>query len=98
MGSTSIFNQLTGDRIATVAEGLEMFRRPVPGSLDGKTLIECGIRDRTGCTIIAIRDPEDGLIATPPATTVLKVGQELVLAGGTEAEALFIEAFGLAPA
>lgn len=98
MGSTSIFNQLTGDRIATVAEGLEMFRRPVPGSLDGKTLIECGIRDRTGCTIIAIRDPEDGLIATPPATTVLKVGQELVLAGGTEAESLFIEAFGLAPA
>lgn len=97
MGSTSIFNQLTGDRIATVAEGLDLFRRLVPTSLDNQLLSECGIRDRTGCTIIAIRDPEAGLIATPPASTVLHVGQELVLAGGTEAETLFIEAYGIAP-
>ncbi len=98
MGSSSIFHQLTGDRIATVAEGLDLFRRPVPDSLDQKQLLESGIRDRTGCTIIAIRDPELGLIPTPPATTVLKKGQELVLAGGTEAESMFIEAYGIASA
>jgi len=96
MGSTSIFNQLMGDRIATVAEGLDLIRRPVPASLENKSLSECGVRDRTGCTIIAIRDPEEGLIATPPASTVLRAGQELVLAGGTEAESRFIEAFGIA--
>lgn len=96
MGSTSIFNQLTGDRIATVAEGLDLFRRLVPDSLHDKSLAECGVRDRTGCTIIAIRDPEQGLIATPPASTVLKTGQEMVLAGGNEAESRFIEAFGIA--
>lgn len=96
MGSTSIFNHLTGDRIATVAEGLDLFKRVVPPSLDTLVLSECGVRDRTGCTIIAIRDPEHGLIATPPASTVLRTGQELVLAGGTEAETRFIDAFGIA--
>ncbi len=96
MGSTSIFNQLTGDRIASVAEGLELFRRSVPASLENLKLIECGVRNKTGCTIIAIRDPEAGLIATPPASTVLRAGQELVLAGGSEAETRFVEAFGIA--
>ena len=96
MGSTSIFNQLMGDRIASVAEGLDLFRRQVPDSLDKKSLSECGVRDRTGCTIIAIRDPQQGLIANPNASTVLQIGQEMVLAGGTEAEARFIEAYGIA--
>ncbi len=96
MGSSNIFNQLTGDRIAAIAEGLDLFRRTVPASLVDKKLSECGVRDRTGCTIIAIRDPETGLIPTPPASTVLRAGQELVLAGGSEAESLFIDAFGTA--
>tara|TARA_R110002073_G_scaffold336260_1_gene531338 strand:+ start:66983 stop:68671 length:1689 start_codon:yes stop_codon:yes gene_type:complete len=96
MGSTSIFNQLMGDRIASVAEGLDLFRRQVPESLENKSLSECGVRDRTGCTIIAIRDPQLGLIANPNASTVLQIGQEMVLAGGTEAEARFIEAYGIA--
>lgn len=96
MGSTSIFNQLMGDRIASVAEGLDLFRRQVPDSLDKQSLSECGVRDRTGCTIIAIRDPQLGLIANPNASTVLQIGQEMVLAGGTEAEARFIEAYGIA--
>lgn len=98
MGSTSIFNQLMGDRIASVAEGLDLFRRQVPESLENKSLSECGVRDRTGCTIIAIRDPQLGLIANPNASTVLQIGQEMVLAGGTEAEARFIEAYGIASA
>ncbi|MFK7758549.1 MAG: TrkA family potassium uptake protein [Phycisphaerales bacterium] len=96
MGSTSIYNQLTGDRIANIAEGLHLFRKLVPPSLNGKSLAECGVRDRTGCTVIAIRDTESGLIPTPPATTILQTGQELVLAGGSKAESLFIEAFGTA--
>src|SRR5690606_2436785 len=96
MGSSNISNQLTGDRIAAIAEGLDLFRRTVPASLVDKKLSECGVRDRTGCTIIAIRDPETGLIPTPPASTVLRAGQELVLAGGSEAESLFIDAFGTA--
>ncbi len=95
MGATSIFNQLMGDRIATVAEGLDVFRRPVPPSLDGRSLHECGVRDRTGCTIIALRDPEGGLTANPPASAVLHAGQEMVLAGGTEAESRFLEAYGV---
>lgn len=96
MGATSIFNQLVGDRITTVTEGLDIFRRPVPASLDGLPLSECGIRDRTGCTLIALKDPSEGLIANPPASTVLRSGQEMVLAGGDEAESKFLDAYGKA--
>lgn len=96
MGATSIFNQIVGDRIATVTEGLDIFRRPVPASLDGLPLSECGIRDRTGCTLIALKDPSEGLIANPPASTVLRSGQEMVLAGGNEAESRFLDAYGKA--
>ncbi len=93
MGSTSMFNLLKGDRVATVTEGLDIFRRLVPASLDGKRLSECGVRQRTGCTIIALRDDSGGLIPNPPAGTVLRAGQEMVLAGGHAAEASFVEAF-----
>ncbi|MEO1717506.1 MAG: NAD-binding protein [Planctomycetota bacterium] len=93
MGSTSIFNLLHGDRVATVTDGLDIFKRDVPSSLDGKPLSECGVRQRTGCTIIALRDSEGRLIPNPPASAVLRKGQEMVLAGGTDAEASFIEAF-----
>ena len=94
MGATSIFNVLKGDRVATVTDGLDIFRRPVPASLDGKRLSECGVRARTGCTIIALRDARGGLIPNPPASAELRTGQDMVLAGGSKAEALFVEAFG----
>lgn len=65
MGATSILNQLTGDRIANIAEGLHLFHRQVPDSLNNQTLAECGARDRTGCTIIAI--PEILMpVSSPP--------------------------------
>lgn len=94
MGAAGIFNQLTGDRIATIAEGLDLFRRTVPDSLDGRTLKDCGLRDKTGCTVVAVRDDDDRLVTTPPASTVLRAGQEIVLAGGADAESRFIDAFG----
>ena len=98
MGATSILNQLTGDRIATVAEGLDLFRRSVPDSLHNLPLSECGVRDRTGCTIIAVRDPQTGLVSNPGPSTILLTGQEMVLAGGNEAESRFINEYGIASA
>lgn len=94
MGATSIFNLLNGDRIATVTDGLDIFRRSVPETLNGKHLSDCGVRQQTGCTIIALRDSEGRLMPNPPASTVLEAGQEMVLAGGNDAESAFIEAFG----
>ena len=37
-----------------VAEGLEVFRVPVPEGLVGRSLAQSALRDATGCTVIAV--------------------------------------------
>ncbi|MEN0020329.1 MAG: NAD-binding protein [Planctomycetota bacterium] len=93
MGATSIFNQIHGERVVTITEGLEIFTHAAPASLDGKTLIECGVREKTGCSIVALRQADGTLATNPPAETVLKQGQEMVLAGSKEAESAFLKAY-----
>ena len=93
MGSMNIFDQIKGDRIVTVSEGLDVFRLLVPPSLGGKTLAECGVRQHTGCTIVALRDDDGALRINPPPGTVLRVGQDMVLAGSDESEERFRDRF-----
>jgi len=94
MGATSIINQIKGDRIVTVTEGLDIFRTVVPRALTGKTLADCGVREKTGCTIVALRDEHGSLEINPPAATRLDAGRGMVLAGSDEAESRFLEQFG----
>ncbi|MEM9373804.1 MAG: NAD-binding protein, partial [Planctomycetota bacterium] len=93
MGSTGIFNQLKGDRIVTVTEGLEIFRLQVPDSLDGQTLAGCGVREQTGCTIVAVRGENGKLAINPSPSTELVAGQDMVLAGSQESETRFHEVY-----
>ena len=94
MGAMSILNQIKGDRIVTVTEGLDIFRLPVPASLEGKTLVGSEVREKTGCTIVAIRDAGGDLRVNPAADAVLARGAEMVLAGSDESESKFLEQFG----
>lgn len=87
-------NICKGDRIVTVAEGLDIFRLSVPKSLDGTTLVGAAVRGKTGCTVVALRDERGTLMINPPADAVLTRGHEMVLAGSEESEAKFLEQFG----
>jgi voltage-gated potassium channel len=92
LGAGAVLNLLTGSRLVTVTEGLEIFRTPVPRSMQGRTIAESGVRERTGCTIVALRDRAGGpLRVNPPATTPLAEGTELVLAGDATARDKFAE-------
>jgi len=92
LGSSTLFNIVRRSSIVSIAEGLEVFRVPVPRKLDGIQIIECGIRERFGCSIVAIgRDGE--MEVNPPAATRLRVGTELVLVGNAEAEQQFLDQF-----
>jgi Trk K+ transport system NAD-binding subunit len=95
LGAGSVLNLLTGSRLVTVTEGLEIFRTPVPRAMVGRTIAESGVRERTGCTIVAMRDTPGGpLRVNPPATTPLGEGDELVLAGDAAARHKFAELAG----
>jgi len=93
MGAMSIFNLLKRSQIVNIAEGLDIFRLQVPESLAGKSLAGCGVRERTGCTIVAIRDDKGQLLINPPAATILEPGREMILVGSVEAQSSFLKRY-----
>ena len=92
MGATSMFNLIRHSAIVSIAEGLDVFRVPVPDTLASKPIVASGVREATGCTIVAVGD-EDGLRVNPPADMVLAAGREMVLVGSPESERLFLGRF-----
>ena len=68
-----------------LAEGLNVFKAPVPASLTGKILAESEIRRKTGCNVIAIRSGVSFNV-NPDPTVTLKKNEELILIGTAEAE------------
>ena len=89
MGANKILNILMPDKILMLAEGLIVFKAPVPASLAGKTLAESQIRKMTGCNVVAIISGGIFNINPDPAAYLNK-NDELVLISTTEAEKQFI--------
>jgi Trk K+ transport system NAD-binding subunit len=88
MGANKILNILMPDKILMMAEGLTVFKAPVPASLAGKTLAESQIRRRAGCNVVAIKS--GGVFNINPDPTVyLNSNDELVLISTTEDEKRF---------
>jgi len=88
-----IFNFMTRGDILMLAEGLDLFRVEVPESLVGKTVIETSVREKTGCTVIAI---DDGKKTTtlPDPNQPLERNTEMIMIGNAEAERQFLELYG----
>lgn len=58
LSANAIFNSLKQRRVLTLAEGLEVYRVKVPASLHKVTLMESGIRERTGSSVVACSAPQ----------------------------------------
>ena len=94
MGATNMFNLIKRSRIVTISEGLEIIRTEVTEGLAGKTIAESKVREKTGCTIVAVRGDSTRLLINPPPNTALELGHELILVGDVESEQHFLERFG----
>jgi voltage-gated potassium channel len=94
MGANAVFNLLEQEDVVMVAEGLDVFRCPVPGRLVGRTLREARVREETGCSIVAI-DRQGQMTVNPPADEPLPDGgsAELIVVGSTEAERRFLKEY-----
>ncbi len=91
-GANAIWNMLNPDNTLQLAEGLDVFRVPVPSRLGGKTLADARIREDTGCTVVA-RVSADGFEPNPDPTVPLPAGGELVLIGDDESEDRFLSRY-----
>jgi voltage-gated potassium channel len=86
-GAAAIWNELSPDNTLQLAEGLDVFRVPVPTKLVGRTLADSDLRDDTGCSVIAV--VVEGVFTVPEASTVLPAGGHLVLIGDEASEERF---------
>jgi Trk K+ transport system NAD-binding subunit len=92
MGAATIFNLLKPGEFLMLSEGLNVFRLPTQGNLSGRRLMENQIREKTGCSVIAI-NRQGRLIINPDPTIVLGPTDDLILIGTSEAEESFLKIF-----
>ncbi len=91
-GSAAIWNHLRGDETVLVAQGLTVFRTPIPKELAGRTLTDAHVHRRTACNVVAVE--RNGVLEGNPDPNVpLPTTGELVLVGTDVAEARFSEEF-----
>ena len=93
MGANALFNLMQRSDLLMVAEGLDVFKVPVPAELAGKTLTESNIRQQTNCTVIGI-DTKDKTTTNPSPDSILPEEGEIVLIGTPESETTFLKLFG----
>lgn len=80
LGASAVWNALGDNDTLVVTEGLEVFRVPVPDALVGTTLARSGLREATGCTVVAVS--HDGvLVHALDVDAPLEAGAGLVLIG-----------------
>ncbi|MBT8437472.1 MAG: NAD-binding protein [Gammaproteobacteria bacterium] len=94
LGSNALFNLLQRSDLLMVAEGLDVFKVPVPEELAGKTLAEANLRQRTSCSVIGI-DSDDRTMTNPGPDSVLPQAGEIVLIGTPAGEAEFLRLFSI---
>jgi voltage-gated potassium channel len=95
MGANAIMNLLERGDVVMVAEGLDVFRTRVPTTLAGLPLRESGIREKTGCQLVAWQ-AGDGIVINPDPTAAIPTtpDAELILVGTTQAEQKFLRMHG----
>jgi len=96
MTANTIYNFLSGSDTLLLAEGLYLFPAEVPPLLAGLPLAATRVRERTGCSILAVETPA-GRILNPEHDVILPAGGSLVLIGSLGAETRFHQRFPPAP-
>lgn len=92
LGANALFNLLHRVDLLMVAEGLGVFKVPVPEELVGKTLAEADLRQRTNCSVIGI-DSHDKTTTNPEPDSRLPEEGEIVLIGTPESETEFLKLY-----
>jgi len=90
--TTTIMNLLKPEKILMLSEGLNVFKTVLNGKMENKRLLELGIREKTGCSVIAIKRGEE-LLINPEPDMVLKRDDEMILIGSEESEQKFNEKY-----
>lgn len=92
MGANTMLNMLKRGEILMLAEGLDLFKLPMPKSLAGRTVAEARVRERSGVSIVAVIHGDD-IQVNPDPLVPLPSEAEILVIGSEDAEAGFLEIF-----
>ncbi len=92
MGANTMLNMLKRGEILMLAEGLDLFKLPMPKSLAGRTVAEARVRERSGVSIVAVIQGDD-IQVNPDPLVPLPSEAEILVIGSEDAEAGFLEIF-----
>lgn len=92
IGANILFNLLHRIDTLLLAEGLNAFRVAMPPGLAGRSLVDCRVRELTGCNVVAVAS--DGAVdINPDGHLPLPASAGLILIGDGEAEQRFALTF-----
>ncbi len=92
LGANIIFNFINNEDTLLLAEGLDIFHLKTPAGLVGRSLMESGIREKTGCTVVAVQ--RDGITTINPEPDIrFSSADELLLIGTFDSERTFLQEF-----
>jgi Trk K+ transport system NAD-binding subunit len=94
--TTTIMNLIQPQKVLMLSEGLNVFRMALSPRLENMVLRDVKIREKTGCSVVAVKKG-DSLTINPDPAIVLKKGDELVLIGNAQAEKLFTGKYPAGP-
>jgi Trk K+ transport system NAD-binding subunit len=93
VGANAIMNLLKDSLVVMAAEGLDLFKVTVPGVLEGKSILTSGIREQTGCSVVAVSNG-NGMEIMPNPKQELSENMEILLIGDIDAEDRFLRKYG----
>jgi Trk K+ transport system NAD-binding subunit len=92
LGVEAVYSALKGKRLVVLGEGVDLFPRDVPPSLQGQTLADSEIGARTGLNVVAI-EQNGGFRTDLSADTALPADGRLVMVGTEAQTEAFVDAF-----
>jgi Trk K+ transport system NAD-binding subunit len=90
----NVLNVLAPGKVSMLNEGLNLFRCRAGEKLGGVKLRDCGVRERTGCTIVAVRARNDELRINPDPEHVFGPDDQIFLIGDIAGQARCYALFG----
>jgi Trk K+ transport system NAD-binding subunit len=92
LGVDAVTSAIQGRRLLVLGEGVDLFTREVPPSLQGKTLADSKIGEQTGLNVVAI-ERDDSFVTELTGTTTLPSEGHLLLIGSDEQVESFVAAY-----
>lgn len=92
IGANTMLNLISKMNILMMTEGLDIFEVDVPKSMAGKTVTECNVHQKTGCTVVALHVVDQKEVMLDSRLPLPAEGR-LIMMGSPEAEQKFLKMY-----